>query len=508
MGFYTLDLDALSEYSGTAVADLKKLSYEDLEGKLKAMKEDKILRENKQNAEDKEYERLVLKYLKPLNMLRCWFSDREIVLACANANVTKHDLCEETFVSQGQKYHHSNAEYVRTSKEYVPQYDRWGRKLEERQLKTVDVYLIPNRYQGIRHGAIIANLLYKRYPELSRFKFKMYDTSHETRYEIYTKNGIYVPWQALMTGNVDEIISRNETYCRSYNCGEYTPAKWQKRLMEKETQELFDATREVGKKERELSHCPIYERKGGDLVSTDGRILKKTSKSGNTVLLADERPHGNEWTPETFLLWMKSPVTVEYLISEFLDMTGDPIIRVHVYHETDYEIHHGVHREIIRERFKGFGVEGFFKNNFHYNVENVFCYRTAGTMHLVIRINEPMLLEGKMGAESYVKREIAISKKEADRLKKLLSEKPEDESSCFGADETIFYTADFGHGMGMDIKLCGVQFEDGEDNLPWTEAVLFDHGCEVCHTEPGDDFFGIWELKHKNMTYAVEVIEE
>ena len=61
MGFYTLDLDALSEYSGTPVADLKKLSYEDLENKVKAMKEDKILRENKQNAEDKEYERLVLK---------------------------------------------------------------------------------------------------------------------------------------------------------------------------------------------------------------------------------------------------------------------------------------------------------------------------------------------------------------------------------------------------------------------------------------------------------------
>lgn len=441
-------------------------------------------------------------------MLRCWFSDQEIILACANANVTKRDLCEETFVSPGQKYWHPKAEYVRTSREYVPQFDRCGRKLEERELKTVDVYRVPNRYQGIRHGAIVANLLYGRYPELSRFDFKMYNASHETRYEIYAKNHVYVPWQALMTGNVDEIMFRNETYCRSYNRGEYTPAKWQKRLMEKETQELFDAVRAVGKKERELGHSPIYVKDGGDLVSTDGRILKKTSKSGNMALLADERPYGNEWTPETFLLWTKGYATIECLIGEFLEITGDPFMQIHVYHETDYEKRHGVHQEINRKKFDGFEAAGFFGNNLHYNVENIFCFRKMGIMHLVIRVNEPALLEGKMGAESYAKREIRISKKDADEIKKLLSEKPKDESSCFGEDETISYTADFGNGMEMDIKLCGVRFEEGESNLPWTEAVLFDHGCEVCHTEPGDDFFGTWELKHENMTYAAEVIIE
>lgn len=38
------------------------------------------------------------------------------------------------------------------------------------------------------------------------------------------------------------------------------------------------------------------------------------------------------------------------------------------------------------------------------------------------------------------------------------------------------HTAIFGNGIEMDIKLCGVQYEDGGFNKPWTEAVLFKNG--------------------------------
>lgn len=62
--------------------------------------------------------------------------------------------------------------------------------------------------------------------------------------------------------------------------------------------------------------------------------------------------------------------------------------------------------------------------------------------------------------------------------------------------EDIFsVTAGFDDGYEMDIKLCPVTFEEGTYNVPFTEAVLFQHGCEVACTEPEYDFFGEWILE-------------
>lgn len=59
-------------------------------------------------------------------------------------------------------------------------------------------------------------------------------------------------------------------------------------------------------------------------------------------------------------------------------------------------------------------------------------------------------------------------------------------------DETITETVKFqGIDCEMDIKLV-VPLEDNE--TPWTEAVLFQNGSEVAHSDVENRFFGDWEL--------------
>ena len=57
----------------------------------------------------------------------------------------------------------------------------------------------------------------------------------------------------------------------------------------------------------------------------------------------------------------------------------------------------------------------------------------------------------------------------------------------------------------MDIKCCGVQYEEGGVNTAWTEAVLFKNGSEVCHSEPNEGFFGEWTLETNGDEYVVNV---
>ena len=68
MGFHYLELDELSAYTGIPVKELKKKPYVELESDIKAMKRDKFIKQNNQNAQDKEYERLVIKYFTPFSV--------------------------------------------------------------------------------------------------------------------------------------------------------------------------------------------------------------------------------------------------------------------------------------------------------------------------------------------------------------------------------------------------------------------------------------------------------
>lgn len=111
--------------------------------------------------------------------------------------------------------------------------------------------------------------------------------------------------------------------------------------------------------------------------------------------------------------------------------------------------------------------------------------------------------EGNMRFE----KTLIISKLEAAIINRYLTEEPRSESECLGEDSTITKTVKFDNGIQMDIKCCGVQFIEGESNLAWTEAVLFDkNGTQLCFTEPADEFLGEWICEDDGDEYVVNVV--
>lgn len=97
---------------------------------------------------------------------------------------------------------------------------------------------------------------------------------------------------------------------------------------------------------------------------------------------------------------------------------------------------------------------------------------------------------------------LAIPKKMLDKINEYLA------GSCEHLDEDtpIIFTAQFPNGYQMDIKCCGTQ---DPDDPAWTEAVLFDkQGYELACSEVYEEFEGLWELKYKGVTYAVNVVSE
>lgn len=140
-----------------------------------------------------------------------------------------------------------------------------------------------------------------------------------------------------------------------------------------------------------------------------------------------------------------------------------------------------------------------------YDAETPYGPYTCVTCH-----TEYDTLEELPVADTVVKAELKVPRDKAEYIRHLLSTEPCSEEECLNENETIIYTVDFDDEMSMDIKVCGVQFidEEGMTNMPWTEAVLFDKGCEVVHSEPSEDFFGEWELTDDDKTYQVTVVAE
>ena len=106
---------------------------------------------------------------------------------------------------------------------------------------------------------------------------------------------------------------------------------------------------------------------------------------------------------------------------------------------------------------------------------------------------------------------ISIPKELSDRINYYLTHEPVDETDEYlHEDETIIETASFEDGTEMDIKCCGVRFEEGAVNTAWTEAVLFKNRMEVAVSEVCDDYVGRWELEDKDGNiYTVDVqVEE
>ncbi len=387
MGFYNMDLDSLSEYTGKSIEELKAESYSSLETMIKDMQNNKIIERNNRNAKDEEYERLVLKYFEPVDLLRHWFDDKEIVLACARNSVTEKELCTEVCVSPGGRCHYSNAEYIRTSLEAVPQYDSRGNELMEREHKTMDVYRIANTYQGLCHGKVILSLLYARYPELAQFGFSAYGMSGGQDYEIYPANDIYTSITALLSGDVDWIIHRNREYCKFYNKGRYTLEECNRVFRTGEALKMFDVIRKIGEKEREAGHSAVIINGRGALKSAHGLKESKTSSSANVMILSEqaEKYPGRKLK---FKLKTTAPYTVECLLKEYLEMTGFNETNVHIYHVEDYFGERGINLktalgipyDLVDK--SGFDVSGYI-------VCSTFGWTSGSLCDLTIRINCP-----------------------------------------------------------------------------------------------------------------------
>lgn len=103
---------------------------------------------------------------------------------------------------------------------------------------------------------------------------------------------------------------------------------------------------------------------------------------------------------------------------------------------------------------------------------------------------------------------IKVPAKLLSLINKYLREEPKSESECLGEDETVSVTAKFNNGIEMDIKCCGVQFEEGGSNTAWTEAVLFRNGSQISCTDVCDTFEGEWELEDGDDVYCVNIVPE
>jgi len=108
------------------------------------------------------------------------------------------------------------------------------------------------------------------------------------------------------------------------------------------------------------------------------------------------------------------------------------------------------------------------------------------------------------------KKTLVIPQKEAEAINHHLHVEPTCADECLGEDITISNTVIFENGIEMDIKCCGVQYEEeNESNTAWTEAVLFfENGSEICCSEPSDEYFGEWILEDEEDVYIVIVKEE
>ena len=101
-----------------------------------------------------------------------------------------------------------------------------------------------------------------------------------------------------------------------------------------------------------------------------------------------------------------------------------------------------------------------------------------------------------------------VNSEQMSFMRRCLNEQPAaQEDTLMGKDDALSVTADFGNGIEMDVKVCGVQFREGEDNRAWSEAVLFKDGCEVGCTEPSDEIDGAWALVYDGNIYFAVVKE-
>jgi hypothetical protein len=162
-------MEDLANHLNVNVNELKKKTYLELEELFTQMDADEKEARCKAALESDEYRRLVKKYFTPFKFLQQWFSEDEIIAACANNDVMEKDLCDE-HKSRYDKCHYKDAEFLRREVITVPRLTPTGRASRVHTERVNGyIYRIKAQYQGLRHAKVIMNLLYDKYPELKQF---------------------------------------------------------------------------------------------------------------------------------------------------------------------------------------------------------------------------------------------------------------------------------------------------------------------------------------------------
>lgn len=101
-------------------------------------------------------------------------------------------------------------------------------------------------------------------------------------------------------------------------------------------------------------------------------------------------------------------------------------------------------------------------------------------------------------------KDLFISSEEMDWINKILHKAPVGAPE-FGKEVTSIFTVFFHKDIFLEVKICGMKYEDEKYNLTWTEAVLFKDGVEISHTDPGEEIEGEWILYEGEDEFIVNV---
>lgn len=252
-----LDINELSSYYHTPVDTLYEKSLKELMGMNFAMLEEKVKNRQNENAESAEYRRIVKKFLTPYPYLHQYFTEDEIVMACA-VNITEDQIAtlkpfKTAYVSERKELiypNHPEAEFVSEGTYSFRQFTKQGKELLHRKSEHGFLFRISNNFQTIRHGDIFRYLVYKKYPELKPYDIQFYSYTKWQPYEVYTADHIMLPFEAMMTGNTDAIFKRNIDYAKSYNHGLFTTEQTMHRMTSENARNLFLIIKNIGEKQQ------------------------------------------------------------------------------------------------------------------------------------------------------------------------------------------------------------------------------------------------------------------
>jgi len=166
-----------------------------------------------------------MKHIKPKNisdwiigkeyLINLGFTEKEIIKAIRNAKLTMNNLTSKE--PESRAWSKIKIPIGLKSNFFTDIIVHKGHQYERHYTKITETFIVPDKYQHLKHGKITKELLKNRFPWFVEFKWSIY--SIEEKYEIYMKTefgSLYVPIKALLEKNKQIIIDRMTSYYQEY----------------------------------------------------------------------------------------------------------------------------------------------------------------------------------------------------------------------------------------------------------------------------------------------------